>query len=80
MVPPRDTSPDAYAVQIERLRRAGPAARVAMAADMSDAVLALAAAAIRRRHPEYDDAQVTHALIEHLHGRTVPYLLPTLPK
>ena len=37
MAAPRDTSPEAYAVLIDALRAAGPEARVAMAADMSDA-------------------------------------------
>ena len=66
MAPPRDTSREAFAVQVERLRHAGPEARVAMAAEMSDAVRELAVAAIRRRHPEWDDRQVGHALAEHL--------------
>jgi len=65
---PRDTSSEAYAAQVERLRQAGPEARVAMAAEMSDAVRELAVAAIRRRQPELDDSQVVGALVERLHG------------
>ena len=78
MAPPRDTSPNAHAVQIGLLRSAGPSARLAMAAGLSDAVRELALASIWRRHPEYDAAQVAEVLIEHLHGRTKePRLLST---
>jgi hypothetical protein len=65
---PRDTSTEAYAAQVERLRQAGPEARVEMAADMSDAVRELAVAAIRRREPDLDTSQVARALVERLHG------------
>lgn len=68
MPAPRDTSREAYAAQLERLRQAGPEARVVMAAEMSDAVRELAVAAIRRRQPELDDSQVARALVERLHG------------
>lgn len=68
MPAPRDTSAEAYAAQVERLRQAGPEARVVMAAEMSDAVRELAVAAIRRRQPELDDTQVARALVERLHG------------
>ena len=80
MVPPRDTSRNAYAVQIAQLRSAGPAARLAMAAEMSDAVRDLAAAGVRRRHPEYDATQVAEVLIERLHKRTAPPRLATSSK
>jgi len=61
---PRDTSQAAHAAQVERLRKVGPAARLAMAIDPSDAVHELAKAAVRRRHPEYDDAAIIETLIE----------------
>ena len=64
MTSPRDTSPEASAVQIEQLRQAGPEARVEMAAEMSDVVRELALAAIRRRHPEFDEGQVNRALAQ----------------
>ena len=80
MVPPRDTSRNAYAVQIAQLRSVGPAARLAMAADMSDAVRDLAVAGVRRRHPEYDAAQVTQVLFERLRRRTATPRLPTSSK
>ena len=68
MPAPRDTSREAFAVQVERLRQAGPEARVAMAAEMSDAVRELALAAIRRRQPELDDRQIARALADRLYG------------
>ena len=68
MAAPRDTSRDAFAIQIEKLRAAGPEARVAMAAEMSDAVFELAVAGIRRRNPEFDDTRIGQVLIEHLYG------------
>ncbi len=70
MPAPRDTSREAYAVQVERLRAAGPEARVAMAAEMSDVVRELALAAVRRRQPELDNDQVGRALAARLHGRS----------
>lgn len=74
---PRDTSRQAEAAQIERLRQAGPEARLAMAADMSDAVRELALAAIRRRHPDFDAQRVGQLLAEHLHGRSAGPRRPT---
>ena len=62
MAAPDDTSQDAYCVLIRELRRAGPEARVFMAADMSDAIRQLCLAGIRRRHPELDDGQAEQAL------------------
>lgn len=75
MTAPTDTTRAAFAVQIEQLRHAGPSARLAMAAEMSDAVLDLATASVRRRNPEYDDDEVSRVLIERLFGwrpSTVP--------
>ncbi len=51
-----------------------------MAADMSDAVGELAAAGIRSRHPEYDDAQITEVLVQRARDRaSVPRALRALP-
>ncbi len=66
MAAPRDTSRESFALQVEQLRQAGPEARVAMAAEMSDAVRELALAAVRRRHPELDDSQVSQVLVERM--------------
>jgi hypothetical protein len=62
MTRPRDTSPEAFAIQMERLRKAGPEARLAMAADMSDAVRELVTAGFRDRHPDLDDREVAEAV------------------
>ena len=80
MAPPRDTSREAFAVQIEQLRRAGPTARLAMAADMSDAVRDLAAASIRRHHPELSDTDVAQVLVERMHRRIPRHRVPNSSK
>jgi hypothetical protein len=72
MAAPRDTSRDAYAVLVEELRRAGRQARVSMAADMSDAIRELCVAGIRRRHPDFDDNDIEHALVELFLGAAAP--------
>ena len=72
MAVPRDTTPEARAVQIQRLRNAGPEARLAMAAELSDAVRELALAAIRRRNPGFDERQARVALSERLYGTLIP--------
>jgi hypothetical protein len=59
----RDTTPDAAAVQEAAYRRAGPAGRLRIAMELSDLVRALAAAGVRKRHPEYTEAEVTEALL-----------------
>ena len=80
MASPRDTSPKARAEQIRLLRRAGPSARLAMAAELSEGVRDLALASIRRRHPDYDATQVAEVLIDHLHGRSKQRRVPTTNK
>lgn len=57
-----DTSPEAQRVQIEVARRQRPGERFRQAAEMSALVLRIARAGIERRHPDYDDHQVTWAL------------------
>lgn len=58
----RDTSPETFAQQLAVYRRMAPAARVALAMDMTEEVRRVTAAGIRTRHPEYDDATVLAAL------------------
>jgi hypothetical protein len=72
MAVPRDTTPEARAIQMERLRNAGPEARLAMAAELSDAVRELALAAIRRQNPGFDEHQAREALAERLYGTLIP--------
>lgn len=63
-----DTSPDAYAVQIEAYRRMGGLQRAQIAFRLSDFMRRTAMAGIRRRHPDYDDRRVLLALARLLHG------------
>jgi hypothetical protein len=53
-----DTDPEAEAVQIELLRRAGPARRAQMALELSAQVIGLARRAIRRSHPKAPESEV----------------------
>jgi hypothetical protein len=55
---PLDTSPEAHRVQGELYARMGPAARLSVAFDLSEAARRMALAGIRRRHPDYTDEQV----------------------
>lgn len=53
----RDTSPEAFAVQLACLRNMSPAERIRRMCRMSRAVRKMAFDAIRRRHPGYDDRE-----------------------
>jgi hypothetical protein len=64
----QDTSPDADAVQLEAYRRMGGAGRAQVMFRLNEMARRTAEAGIRRRHPEYDDAQVMLALARLLHG------------
>ncbi len=68
VVVPRDTTPAAQEVQLRWLRRLSPAARVAVAVEMSEDVREIARAGIAARHPEYSATQVTFALLRLLMG------------
>lgn len=57
-----DTTPEAYEVQLRIYRAMTPAQRLAIAVEMSEEASAVLASGIQRRHPEYDDDQVTWAL------------------
>jgi hypothetical protein len=63
-----DTSAEAEAVQLALYRRMSPSERVRVAHQMSLDAREIAQAAIRRRHPEYDDAMVRWALFRLLLG------------
>jgi hypothetical protein len=64
-----DTDPEAEAVQMELLRRAGPARRAQMALDLSAQVIGLARRAIRRSHPNATETEVGILLVERLYGK-----------
>ena len=55
---PEDTDPEAWEMQADVLRRLGGAARLARVFALNERARELAVAGIRRRHPEYTDAQV----------------------
>lgn len=64
-----DTDPEAERVQIELLRRAGPARRAAMALDLSAMVIELARRAIRRNMPGASEQEVGVRFVELHYGR-----------
>jgi hypothetical protein len=69
MALPVSGSTAADRVQIELLRAAGIARRSALAASLSQTVVELARAAIRRRHPEYDELEVRLSFVDVHYGR-----------
>lgn len=66
---PADTDAAAEAVQIDLLRRAGPARRAAMALALSARVIALARRALRRSHPEETEVESRLRFVELHYGR-----------
>lgn len=63
-----DTTPEADAVQLALYRKMSASDRARIAHQMSLDTRAIAQAAIRRRHPEYDDATARWALFRMLLG------------
>ncbi len=63
-----DTSPEAYAVQLEILRQMTPEKRIQMTIAWSQQLRNMAMDAIRRCHPEFDDAEVRLKFIEITYG------------
>lgn len=64
-----DTSFEALSVQRECLRRMTPYERLERAFAWSQGVREMALAAIRRRHPEFDESEVRLQFIETVYGR-----------
>jgi hypothetical protein len=58
---PADTDEDSYRLQTEAYRRMGAPGRIALAFRLTEMARQNSLAGIRRRHPEYDDAQVQRA-------------------
>ena len=54
---PADTDPEAAAVQLGMLRRAGPARRLSLALSLSRTVIELARAGLRRRQPRASEEE-----------------------
>jgi len=67
-----DTTPQAAALQLRLYRSLTSSARAQIAVDLSDAVRETAMAGIRRRHPEYSNAEVARAFLEMLYGNHAP--------
>jgi hypothetical protein len=66
---PLDTSATALERQREAFRRMTPEQRLAVAAEMSDEIPAIAESGIRRRHPDYSDDEIRNELVVILLGR-----------
>ena len=64
-----DTSPEAYAVQLELLHQMSPAQRIQKTFAWSNQLKRMAMDAIRRRHPDFDEAQVRLKFIELTYGK-----------
>jgi len=64
-----DTSPEAYAVQLELLRRLSPNQRLSKAFALSRQVKRMAMEAIRRRHPELEEDAIRLKFIELTYGK-----------
>jgi hypothetical protein len=62
-VVPRDTSLDAFRIQLEIYRRMSPEERLQQALQWSEDVRELGRAGIRLRHPEYSEQEVQMASI-----------------
>jgi hypothetical protein len=60
---PRDTTLEAFWVQIEALRRLGTEGRARMTFQLCEQVRRFAAVGVRSRHPSYTDEQVRLAVI-----------------
>jgi hypothetical protein len=68
MLPPQDTSPEAWAIQLAIWRRMGIEGRTAAASGMIAFARRASIEAIRARHPEYDDRDARLALMRMLYG------------
>lgn len=67
-MPITDTSSEAETKQFELYRSLTPAERAQIAVNLSEAVRQTAIAGIRRRNPEYTDAEVAETLRRMLYG------------
>ena len=60
-MPARDTSIEAYGVQVEVVRAMSTGERMAQVMELSESMWAVTADGIRRRHPDYDSSEVEWA-------------------
>ncbi len=63
-----DTTPWAEAAQLQLYQKVGPARRVLIAVELSDAVRETALAGIRRRHPEFSEDELARAFVTLVYG------------
>jgi hypothetical protein len=74
---PRDTSPEAWAVQLEVYRRMSGAERFEIAFDMSQLVRELALAGLRREHPDWAERDLQLELLRRWYPScSLPTALP----
>jgi hypothetical protein len=64
----RDTSTTASLAQLEAARRLGRDGRVRVAVGMSEDARRISIEGVKRRNPEYSDAQAQHAILCALYG------------
>jgi hypothetical protein len=64
----RDTTPEAHRVQLDVLRRMGPARRASLALAMSEGVRRIALDRIASGSPQLDERGRLRALVALLHG------------
>lgn len=69
---PLDTTPRAYEIQTEILRRQTPEQRFQAAIELSDMVHDLALAGLRADHPELSERELIHLLVERWYGVRKP--------
>lgn len=67
-MPESDTDGPAQAAQLAAVRRAGPAGRVLLAAEMSEDVRRIVAEGVRRRNPGLGESEARFALFRALFG------------
>jgi hypothetical protein len=65
---PRDTNPEAAAVQLEIFRRMTAAERLRLALEMSESMRNVALAGLRSRRPELSEKELSRELIRVMHG------------
>ena len=66
-----DTTAETLAVQVQVLRRIGPADRMAMTFELSDSLRSLVEAGVRHRHPDWDDRTVEREVVRLMTGDTL---------
>jgi len=66
-----DTSPEAYAAQLDLLRQMSPIERLRKTFALSRQVKRMSMDAIRRRHPEFDEDEIRVRFIELTYGKAI---------